>query len=100
MIIDPKEHGGGIRHESKDENRVVPDPNNDLSRGGPGDRKESVRQERPEHRGHSEGEAHKTWERKPEDLDREDTAVRREGLTDENPGMSPKRDTDLARDKS
>jgi len=97
MIIDPKERASG---EEQPKNKATEDPDNNLSRGAPSDRDERIRQqERPEHRRRSEGEAHKQWERKPEDLDREDAAIQREGVAGENPGARPKGDADFVREK-
>lgn len=80
-----------------------PDPENNVSRGAPADRNErakQLREERPEHRGRSEGEAHKQWERKPDDLDREDAAIQREGIAGEKPGVRPEGDADFVREKN
>jgi len=82
---------------------AAPDPENNLGRGTPpngNERVKQIREERPEHRGRSEGEAHKQWERKPDDLDREDAAIQREGIAGEKPGRRPEGDADFVRDKS
>jgi hypothetical protein len=101
MTADPKEHAGRNQAEDLQKTKATPDPDNNLSRGAPSDREERIAQqeERPEHRGRSEGEAHQQWERKPEDLDREDAAIHREGIAGEKPGVRPKGDADHARDK-
>lgn len=99
MTADPKERAD--RNKAEEKSKATADPDNNLSRGAPSDRDERVAQqaERPEHRGRSEGEAHAQWERKPEDLDREDAAIHREGIAAEKPGVRPKGDADYARDK-
>jgi hypothetical protein len=98
MIADPKDHR---KAENLEKTKASPDPDNNLSRGAPADRAERIEQqeERPEHRGRSEGAAHEQWERKPADLDREDAAIHREGIAAEKPGVRPKGDADFARDK-
>ena len=63
------------------------------------ERIEHLDEERAEHRGRSEGEAHKQWERKPNDLDREDAAIHREGIQGEKPGERPQADAEFARNK-
>jgi hypothetical protein len=97
MIKDPKH-----QEHAAPPTTTEPDPDNNLGRGAPADRNERVKQireERPEHRGRSEGEAHKQWERKPDDLDRENAAIQREGAAGEKPGVRPKGDADFVRDK-
>ena len=90
-MIDPKEYASS---------KAPADPDNNLSRGAPSDRDERQQpQERPEHRGRSEGEAHKQRERKPEDLDRESAAIQREGIAGEKPGVRPQGDADFVREK-
>lgn len=100
MIVDHKDRAGRGKAEDLDKNKATADPDNNLSRGAPADRAERIeQQERPEHRGRSEGEAHEQWERKPADLDREDAAIHREGITAEKPGVRPEGDADFVRDK-
>jgi hypothetical protein len=50
--------------------------------------------------GRREGEADRHWSRAAEDLDREDTAIQREGIADEKPGVRPQGDAELVREKS
>ena len=50
--------------------------------------------------GRPEGQADRHWSRAAEDLDREDTAIQREGTAGEKPGVRPKGDADFVRDKS
>ena len=106
MVADPKEHASGNQAEDLGKDKATVDPDNNLGRGAPSDRDERAdqqRKEKPEHRGRSEGEAHKQWERKAEDLDREDAAIEREiereGVAGEKPGARPKGDADFVRDK-
>ena len=102
MIKDSKDRDGGKQDEDLGRNKATIDPDNNLSRGAPFDRDEKMeqqREERPEHRGRSEGEAHKRWERKPDDLDREDAAIEREGIAGEKPGVRPQGDADFVREK-
>ena len=102
MIVDPKEHAGGNPAEESGKNQAAPDPDNNLSRGAPSDRRERIEQQREEpseHQGRSEGEAHKEWERKPEDLDREDATIQREGVSGQKPGVRPQGDADFVREK-
>jgi hypothetical protein len=73
MVKDPKGRDGRKQDEDLGGNKAAADPDNNLSRGAPFDRDEKTeqqRKERPEHRGRLEGEAHKQWERKPDDLGR------------------------------
>ena len=98
MINDPKN-----QEHAAPASAAKPDPENNVGRGAPADRNERVKQlseERREHRGRSEGEAHKQWERKPDDLDREDAAIQREGIAGEKPGSRPEGDADFVRDKN
>ena len=102
-----KEKPGPKDEEQKRQNERADfrkqDPDNNLSRGAPSDRRERIEQqseERAEHQGRSEGEAQKQWQRKPEDLDREDAAIQREGIAGETPGVRPQSDADWVREKS
>jgi hypothetical protein len=101
MSKNPKERDGGKQDEDLGRKKATADPDNNLSGGAPFDRDEKIehqREERPEHR-RSEGEAHKRWERKPDDLDREDAAIEREGIAGVKPGVRPQGDADFVREK-
>jgi Protein of unknown function (DUF2934) len=66
-------------------------------------REERIRQrahEIWEAEGRPEGQADRHWSRAAEDLDREDTAIQREGIAGEKPGVRPQGDADFVRDKS
>lgn len=61
MSKNPKERDGGKQDEDLGRKKATADPDNNLSGGAPFDRDEKIehqREERPEHRGRSEGEAH------------------------------------------
>ena len=80
-----------------------PDPDNNLGRGAPGDREDRIRQrahELWESEGRPDGQADRHWSRAAEDLDREDAAIKREGIAGEKPGVRPKGDADFVREKS
>ena len=58
------------------------DPDNNLGRGTPGDREDRIRQrahEMWEMEGRPEGHAQEHWDRAAQDVDRDKTAVEREG---------------------
>jgi hypothetical protein len=50
--------------------------------------------------GKPEGQADRHWSRAAEDVDREDSASHREGISGEKPGVRPQGDADFAQDKS
>jgi hypothetical protein len=50
--------------------------------------------------GRRQGEADRHWSRAAEDLDREDTAIQREGIAGEKPGVRPQGDADFVRENS
>jgi hypothetical protein len=91
----PKKRSKSDRAEPLGKNKAPADPENNLSRGAPFDRDERVEQERAE----DSREDHKRWERKPEDLDREDAAIANEGIAGEKPGIRPEGDADFVREK-
>lgn len=93
----PKELAKGDRAVSADENKVPADPDNDLSRGAQYDRGERIEQMRKDAAKNRGGE--KRYERKPEDLDREDADIQREGIAGEKPGVRPQGDANFVRDK-
>lgn len=97
MIGHPKEFAKGDRSVSVDENKAPVDPDNDLSRGAPYDRDQRIEQMRKDTAKNRGGE--KRYERKPEDLDREDDDIQREGIAGEKPGIRPQGDADFVRDK-
>src|SRR5262245_62774263 len=69
---------------------AAPDPDNNLARGAPANREERIRQrahELWEQEGRPEGRARDHWERAAQDLDREDSAIQREGIAGEKPGI-------------
>jgi hypothetical protein len=57
-----------------------PDPDNNLSRGAPGDRAESIRQR-----------AQSRWNRKAQDLDRDDAEIKRTRAAGQAAGTKPVR---------
>ena len=57
-----------------------PDPDNNLSRGAPGDRAEAIRQR-----------AQSRWNRKAQDLDREDAEIQDKGAAGQAAGTKPVR---------
>ena len=66
-------------------------------------REERIRQrahEIWEAEGRPEGQADRHWSRAAEDLDREDTAIQREDIAGEKPGVRPQGDADFVRDKT
>lgn len=82
-----------MKQQKIHENIARPDPDNNLGRGAPGDREERIRQrayEIWESEGRQDGKADSYWHRAAEDLDREDTEIRREGSADEKPGVRPR----------
>jgi hypothetical protein len=65
---------------------AAPDQDNNLGRGAPGDREERTRQkQRNEARSIEENPQYEN--RRPHDLDREDTELQREGTAQQKPGV-------------
>ncbi|HKP25787.1 MAG TPA: hypothetical protein VJV39_18105 [Dongiaceae bacterium] len=65
---------------------VPPDADNNLGRGAPRDREERIRQKR-RNEARSIEQDPQFRNRRPHDLDREDTELRREGAAAEKPGV-------------
>jgi hypothetical protein len=65
---------------------ALPDADNNLGRGAPDDRDERIRQKR-RNAARSIEQDPQYRNRRPHDLDREDTELRREGAAGEKPGV-------------
>lgn len=81
--------------EKSGKHRSPADPENNLGRGAPFDRKERIEQLEKEEQDRRSDQQ----ERRPEDLDREDAAIQREGIASEKPGIRPQGDADFVREK-
>lgn len=71
--------------------RAGADPDNNLGRGAPADREERIRQrahELWEAEGRPEGHADRHWRRAAGDLDREESAIHREGIAGQKPASA------------
>lgn len=95
MTNQPKEQASNREAEASRKEKAPADPSNNLSRGAPHDRDERIDQMRKD----KAQQSSRKPERRPEDLDREDAAIQREGIADEKAGIRPQGDADFVREK-
>ena len=79
-----------ITGEKETPPKANPDPDNNLSRGAPQDREDRVRErahQSREQEGRPDGRARTYGDRAPQDLDREDAEIQRQGTADKKAGV-------------